>query len=303
LQSADALDPGLLFQRLLDGVGDSVYVKDTRHQIIYASRAMARNLGFDDPAELIGMDDLGLFGREFAQRTQLEERRIMDGGEPITGLIERRALDGGRINWTLTSKFALRDADGKVVGVMGITREINELKQAETALQHLATHDPLTGLPNRFLMMDRLGQMLARAERHGSTFAVLFIDIDDFKSVNDEYGHAIGDSVLRAMGQRLQRTLRASDTVARLAGDEFVALVDGVDRGAAALIAEKLRHAAAGPIRIGGGQFRVTVSVGVSIFPEHGTDAERLLCAADEHMYQAKKAGKDTYLLGPASAA
>ncbi len=303
MQLREALDQGQLFQRLLDGTGASVYVKDTQHRIAYASRTMARNLGFDDPAGLVGMDDLQLFGREFAQRTQLEERRIMEGGESINGLIERRALDGGRINWTLTSKFALRDEADNVIGVMGMTSEINELKQAETALQHLATHDPLTGLPNRFLMMDRLAQTLARAERHGSTFALVFLDVDDFKRVNDELGHAIGDSVLRSVARRLQRTLRASDTVARLAGDEFVVIADGVDRPAAALIAEKVCRAVAAPMRVAGSALRVTVSIGVSFYPEHGTDAEQLLNAADEHMYQAKKAGKDTYLLGPASAA
>ncbi|HEX7611195.1 MAG TPA: GGDEF domain-containing protein, partial [Candidatus Limnocylindrales bacterium] len=111
---------------------------------------------------------------------------------------------------------------------MGITREINEIRQTEVALQHLATHDTLTDLPNRFLMVDRLHQLLTRAKRSGTAFAVLFMDIDRFKEVNDTYGHEFGDLLLRAVAQRLRKSVRQSDTVARIGGDEFVIVLDTV---------------------------------------------------------------------------
>lgn len=112
----------------------------------------------------------------------------METDQPISGLLESRQLPDGSLNWTHTSKLPLHDAEGQVIGLIGITREINELKQAETTLQYLATHDTLTGLPNRYLMIDRLTQVLARARRDGTRFAVLFADIDDFKGSTTRSG-------------------------------------------------------------------------------------------------------------------
>jgi diguanylate cyclase (GGDEF)-like protein len=177
------------------------------------------------------------------------------------------------------------------------------MKHAESTLQHLATHDPLTGLPNRFLMLDRLAQILARSERDRGTFALAFADIDDFKNVNDTLGHAVGDRVLRTVGERISAALRTSDTVARISGDEFVAIIDGVKPNGVGLITEKVRRAVARPLPLGKEQLRVTVSLGVSLYPLHSRNVDGLLNLADEAMYRAKKAGKDAVLIGPANAA
>ncbi|MGZ8640182.1 MAG: diguanylate cyclase domain-containing protein, partial [Actinomycetota bacterium] len=172
---------------------DSIYFKDRGCRLLRVSRRMARSLGFSDPSELVGKTDIDLFGESFGRRTFLEDLRIMESNEPIIGLVESRRMEGSEMNWTLTTKVPLHDASGNVIGLMGITREINELKRTELDLQHLATHDPLTDLPNRYLLVDRLSQTLAHARRSRSIFAVLFLDVDDFKSINDARGHEFGD--------------------------------------------------------------------------------------------------------------
>ena len=180
---------------------------------------------------------------------------------------------------------------------MGITREINEIRQTEVALQHLATHDTLTDLPNRFLMVDRLHQLLARAKRSGTAFAVLFMDIDRFKEVNDTYGHEFGDLLLRAVAQRLTKSVRQSDTVARIGGDEFVLILETVHQiGETEAVANNVRRALARPINIGEHEMKVTVSIGISFYPENGEDADTLLRAADYAMYLAKKEGGNRHL-------
>jgi diguanylate cyclase (GGDEF)-like protein/PAS domain S-box-containing protein len=295
----NGLDDGFLFRALMETTSDSVYVKDRECRLLRVSRSMARNLGYDDPDELIGKTDADLFGRDFAQRTAMEDRRIMEVGEPNGGLVESRQLPDGAVNWTLTSKQPLHGDDGRIVGLMGITREINELKQVETSLQYLATHDSLTSLPNRYLMIDRLTQILARSMREKTTFALLFVDIDDFKEVNDSNGHAAGDDLLRSVAERLRSSLRASDTVARIGGDEFVLILEGADRTGATVAAEKIRGLIAAPVILHGRLASVTATVGISLFPEHARDAEGMLAAADNAMYLQKKNGKDGVMVCP----
>ena len=154
-----------LFGALMETTADSIYFKDRECRLLRVSRKMAKDLGFSDPAELVGKTDVDLFGEEFGQGTRLDDLRIMETNRPIIGMIESRQLENGQTNWTLTSKLPLHDESGAVIGLVGITREINEIRQTEVALQHLATHDTLTDLPNRFLMVDRLEQLLARAKR------------------------------------------------------------------------------------------------------------------------------------------
>lgn len=286
-----------LFQALMENTADSIYFKDRQCRLLRVSRKMALDLGFSDPAELIGKTDIELFGEAFGQGTRLDDQRVMETGRPIIGLIESRQLDNGQTNWTLSSKLPLRDESGGVIGLVGITREINEMRQAEVALQHLATHDTLTDLPNRFLMADRLNQLLSRAKRYGSAFAVLFMDIDGFKEVNDSHGHEFGDVVLRAVAQRLTQSVRQSDTVARIGGDEFVVILETAQGAQAAdTVAQHVQHALRRPISLGKHRVRVTVSIGISWYPQHGEDVDTLLRAADSAMYRAKKEGGDRHL-------
>lgn len=293
------LDEAFLFRAFIESTPDSVYVKDRGARLRRVSRAMASNLGFAGPEALVGKSDIDLFGPDFGRRTFIEDLRVMESNEAVSGLVESRQLADGGINWTLTSKLPLHDEEGRVVGLLGVTREINELKQAELNLQYLATHDSLTGLPNRYLMMDRLGQVLARSRRDNRGFGVLFVDIDDFKRINDTAGHDAGDAVLRAIADRIRSCVRACDTVSRLGGDEFVLVVEDADRAGATKVADKIRAAIADPVTRHRRRFAVTGSVGISLFPDHAGDAQGLLTSADYAMYLAKQHGKNRSELCP----
>ncbi len=300
LSTSGDLTDDFFFRALMDNTPDSVYIKDRECRLLRVSLSMAHRLGHMDPAELIGKTDVDLFGDAFGQRTFIEERRIMESGEPLVGVVESRPLGDAKVNWTLTSKTPLRDATGAIVGLIGITREINELKRTELDLQHLATHDTLTGLPNRYLMMDRLSQVLAHSKRTGSTFAVLFLDIDDFKTINDDHGHEFGDLVIQAMARRLVANVRASDTVARIGGDEFVVIIEALgETSAAAIVAAKIRDRLARPMTIQRRRAKATISIGISFYPGNGDDTEVLVRAADYAMYLAKRAGKNGWQVCP----
>lgn len=161
-------------------------------------------------------------------------------------------------------------------------------------LRNIALHDPLTGLTNRVLLEDRLLQEIRHAERHGGSLAVLFIDLDDFKPINDAYGHHAGDQVLVELGQRLADNVRRCDTVARLGGDEFVVVLGGLRAARdAAAISNKLCRTLAEPLRVDGRGLQVSCSIGISLYPQHGRDMQALLASADAAMYAAKAAGRN----------
>jgi diguanylate cyclase (GGDEF)-like protein/PAS domain S-box-containing protein len=300
MSDSDPLNEDFQFRALMENTEDSIYFKDRDCRLLRVSRRMAQSLGFSDASELVGKTDIELFGEAFGQRTLLEDLRIMESNEPIIGLVESRSVGPSETNWTLTTKVPLRDAAGVVVGLLGITREINELKRTELNLQHLATHDPLTGLPNRYLMTDRLSQTLAHSERTGTIFAVLFLDVDDFKAINDAHGHEFGDLVLRAISATLVSTVRGSDTVARIGGDEFVVILETLGRREdASSVAGKILRSVAKPFTLKRHKERLTVSIGISVHPDNGGDAEVLLRAADYAMYLAKGQGKNRWLACP----
>ena len=292
-----------LFRALMENTADSIYFKDRQCRLLRVSRKMAQDLGFSDPAQLVGKTDVDLFGEAFGRGTQLDDTRIMESNRPIIGVIESRHLENGRTNWTLTTKLPLLDESGTVIGLVGITREINEMRETEVALQHLATHDTLTDLPNRFLMVDRLVQLLARAQRAGTSFALLYMDIDSFKEVNDTRGHEFGDQLLQAVAKRLTKSVRQSDTVARIGGDEFVIILETVHEARAAeAVGRNVQRALARSFTVDKHRLSITVSIGISFFPENGADSDTLLRAADYAMYLAKREGGNRHLICPPNA-
>lgn len=300
MSTSDPRSEDFQFRALMENTEDSIYFKDRDCRLLRVSRRMAVSLGFADASELIGKTDIDLFGEAFGQRTYLEDLRIMESNEPIIGLVESRPISLSETNWTLTTKVPLHDSAGNVVGLLGITREINELKRNELNLQHLATHDPLTGLPNRYLMIDRLSQTLALSQRIGTIFAVLFLDVDDFKAINDARGHEFGDLVLRALAATFVRTVRASDTVARIGGDEFVIILERLGRPEdAGLVADKILRSLVKRFTLEHHRVKTSVSIGISVHPDNGSDAEVLLRAADYAMYLAKDQGKNRWLSCP----
>jgi len=202
----------------------------------------------------------------------------------------------GRRFHVSVSGEAMFDEDGTFLGYRGTSRDISLRKQAEARIRYLATHDELTGLPNRVMFSELLNHVLHTARRAGRRFAVLFIDLDRFKFINDSLGHEAGDSLLREVAMRLKSSLRSSDVVARLGGDEFVVLLPDLDEGdQASTVARKLLSAVIKPVEIGGQEWRVTASIGVSTFPDDAHDEPSLMKHADIAMYHAKEEGKNNF--------
>jgi diguanylate cyclase (GGDEF)-like protein/PAS domain S-box-containing protein len=188
------------------------------------------------------------------------------------------------------------DGQGRAAHYVAVLSDISAIERRRERLAHLAYHDPLTDLPNRSLFEDRLGHALEHAQRRRSSLAVLFIDLDCFKRVNDGLGHAVGDRVLRATADRLRRCVRGSDTVSRLGGDEFTVILEDLgDPRHAARVAEEIIESLGHSIRLDDEDVRATASIGISLFPENGADGSALLRAADAAMYRAKQAGRNTY--------
>ena len=175
---------------------------------------------------------------------------------------------------------------------------MTERKRAEEQIKELAYHDALTGLPNRLLFNDRLSVAVAQAHRSASRLAILFLDLDRFKVINDSLGHSLGDRLLQEVAERLQAGVRQGDTVARLGGDEFILLLPGIGRAEdAAKVAEKILETLKFPVRLEDRELFVTASIGISLYPEDGFDVESLIKNADTAMYRAKEQGRDNFQL------
>jgi diguanylate cyclase (GGDEF)-like protein len=188
---------------------------------------------------------------------------------------------------------AIRDQDGKAIYYVAIQTDLTPLREAQSKIQLLASYDSLTGLPNRALFADRLKQMLAHAQRHNRGFAVMFMDLDHFKEVNDSLGHQVGDELLKSIAQRLLGALRSEDTVARMGGDEFVLLMPAIGREDAIAVADKLLVMVRKPMALGNMlNYRPMASLGIAMYPQDGDTAELLLRNADTAMYEAKLGGR-----------
>jgi diguanylate cyclase (GGDEF)-like protein len=194
---------------------------------------------------------------------------------------------------------AVRDSAGRLQHYVSLFSDITALKEHQQRLEHNAHFDALTDLPNRVLLMDRLHLAMAQAQRRGEPMALVFLDLDGFKGVNDQHGHALGDDLLRALASRMRAALRDGDTLARLGGDEFVAvLVDLPDTQACIPLLQRLLQAGSQTVQVGGRPLQVSASLGVTFFPQAAPiEADALLRQADQAMYQAKLAGKNRYHL------
>lgn len=276
--------------RLLDAAAEEVYIFDAQSLFfVEVNRGARRNLGYH-PSEMTRMTPLSI-SEELDTETFLNYLGRLRSGESehVTYRCKHRRADGSGYPVEVRLNFS-REEEPPVF--MAIAVDITEREQAEQRLRYLAHHDVLTGLPNRATLQDRLGQAMLAARRSNRLVAVLFMDVDRFKSFNDTYGHEVGDSVLRQVASRLSSLLRASDTVARLGGDEFVVIAAGLRAESdAAVLARKIQRTFDAPIEVPGQQLQVTLSIGVSIFPVDDVDTETLLHHADLAMYEAKQSG------------
>lgn len=208
---------------------------------------------------------------------------------------ERMRKDGRRISVSLTVS-PIKDARGVIHGASAIARDISDRKRSEARIRHIAQHDPLTGLPNRVLLYDRIGRAIAQARRGRGIMAVLFLDLDNFKKINDSHGHQVGDRVLRMASRRLPRCLRDVDSIGRLGGDEFVVCLPGLSAADdATLVADKMLRALRRPFVVNRQRLHVSGSIGIGVYPGDGADTESLMRAADLAMYDAKASGRSNY--------
>jgi diguanylate cyclase len=188
------------------------------------------------------------------------------------------------------------NSEGVCTHVFAVTRDITERKKLESQLEHMAYHDMLTGLPNRRLLLDRMQQAIAKAKRSNQLLAVLFLDCDKFKEINDTWGHDVGDQFLQVLAKRLTSCVRDVDTVARLGGDEFVLLLTSLESATeAAKVAARILDALQQPWLIAKQRFSITTSIGIALYPQDGTDAKQLLRHADQALYKAKGGGRNGY--------
>jgi diguanylate cyclase (GGDEF)-like protein/PAS domain S-box-containing protein len=295
--AAQTAEQAQILRTLLDTVPDYIYFKDLQSRFILNSRAHLGLLGLTDQADAVGKTDRDFFVRERATQFRRDEMEVLRTGRAIVGKEEKVARPNGKVVWNSTTKMPWRDAEGRIAGTMGISRDITDRKQTENLLYQRAFYDPLTELPNRALFMDRLAYFFHRAERNPERhFAVLFLDLDRFKSINDSLGHEAGDALLIATAQKLKCCLRPGDTVARLGGDEFTVLLEEVHGiGDAVRVAKRILASLAEPVPVKGTEVFSTVSIGVALSSAAYKRPEDLLRDADTAMYGAKAHGRSRY--------
>jgi diguanylate cyclase (GGDEF)-like protein/PAS domain S-box-containing protein len=274
-----------------------VYFKDLHSRFLLVSAGCDATVPSGHAIdELIGKTDFDFYSKEHAAAAFKDEQDIIENGKPIEGKLERETFDGRADAWVSTSKMPLRNVRGEIIGTFGITRDVTAQIKAEKDLAYQVLHDSVTGLANRFSLMDRLRQALISMERRPGRLAVLFVDLDHFKEVNDSFGHDAGDQVLAEVGRRLSRFSRRSDTVARLGGDEFVVLCASLrDEDDVSLIADRIVEGIRADFVKDGDELSVTCSVGFIVTSDPHAEPEELIRGADEAMYEAKASGRNRY--------
>lgn len=275
----------MVIREILNLSFDPACLADSNGHLLFVNEAFQDAFGLS-PGELAEVTLPGLIG----QSGFLEISRNAGSEQSLLKRFKMRGRDG--VFTPMEARCLRLEDTGRLALVLRPTAGFIPAEGAE----HMALHDALTGLPNRVLLLDRLNQTLARVKRHQDFAAVMFIDLDGFKPINDTFGHECGDEVLKVTAQRLQEVLRSDDTAARIGGDEFVMVLGELKNGLhAGLTGTRTIKAITQPIAWEGRTVSVSASLGISVAPTDGTDPETLLKKADEAMYVAKKSGKNGY--------
>ncbi len=282
-----------LTAKVVESSHDSIIITDTEGRIISVNPAFTEITGYTEN-EVLGKNprilNSGKQGREFYEEMW---RSIITHGF-WGGEVWNRRKDGASYAGRLTIN-ALRDQNGRVTHYVGVTSDITEYKMAQERVRHLAYYDQLTGLPNGSLMRERVGQLVALSLRERREFALLFIDLDNFKNVNDSLGHVAGDLLLQTVAGRLRSSVREQDTVARFGGDEFIVVLPGVGAEGAQQVARKIIGQITNSYSVGLHKITITTSVGITLCPQDGDDVDSLLKNAELALYRAKAKGKNDY--------
>lgn len=302
------------FQNVINAIPDPVFVKDKQHRWIVLNQAYCQFLGYP-LSTLIEKSDYDFFPSHEADIFREQDEIVFHNGKPAEN--EEPFTDArGNTHLIATKRSLHKDAAGNLF-LVGVIRDIterkrleedlkrtaaelvhynSELKLSEDRLRHLAYHDTLTGLPNRKLFYERFSQSVEWARHNEQLVALLFLDLDGFKQINDTHGHDMGDLLLQAVAERLTRCLRSSDTVSRLGGDEFTVILPAIPSASdVARVASKILSTITQPFALKGETINITISIGISIFPLNGDDIDILIKNADAAMYRAKELGKNKY--------
>jgi diguanylate cyclase (GGDEF)-like protein/PAS domain S-box-containing protein len=281
---------------------EGIFITDEKGIILNVNRAFSQITGYGKTEAIGQKSSLLKSGRHDAAFYQALWQQLQDSGH-WSGEIWNRRKDGQIFPEKLTIS-AVKDDAGHTTSYVGLFADISALKEQEEQLEHMAHYDMLTHLPNRVLLAERIRQAIGRTYRTSSILAVVYLDLDGFKTVNDTYGHEAGDVLLTVLGRRMQQVLRMGDTLARIGGDEFVALLTDIpERQGCIPVIERLLQAAATPVVLDQHPLQVSASIGVTFFPQaHAQapipiEADQLLRQADQAMYQAKQAGRNRYHL------
>ncbi|MEE2000314.1 EAL domain-containing protein [Alkalimonas sp. MEB108] len=282
---------------ILDTVDAYIFIKDTQLCYQYVNKKVAEFFRCS-PEDVIGHNDFAFFDHTTAQQLQANDREILERGERKVREEENTTNDGRLTRHFLSVKIPLRKPDGQIYALCGISTDVTELRQQQKAIHQLAFYDALTGLPNRRLLLDRLQQAFALHQRQQQQGALMFIDLDHFKDLNDTLGHAVGDELLVDIANRLQQGIRSCDTLARLGGDEFVLLLqelpDDEQRAwqRVQVIAEKVLQLINQPVQLQLQPYQLSASIGVAMLSD-GDSVDELVQRADMAMYDAKGRGRN----------
>ena len=277
---------------IYDAMACGVVVRSASGAVVFANAAAKRIFG-RPPDELEGRETPGEDRRIREDGTTMPDNEVPNvaaqaRGEPIRNVMMGMVRADGYVRWLLVDAVPIKDAFGRVREVVSSFTDVTDRMKAEHELERQALHDTLTGLPNRSLLLDRLEQALRTARRLATPLALLVMDLDRFKEINDAFGHRAGDLLIGEVALRLSADLRDTDTVARLGGDEFAMILPGADEGAAGHVAQKIIAALQRPFDIDGVAHEVAISIGIAVSPQHGDDVETLMRRADMAMYVAK---------------
>ena len=294
LQQELTLDRNFL-NTIFDILPDLVWLKDIDGVYLKCNQMFEQFFGAKE-SEIVGKTDFDFVDKELAQFFRDHDIISINADKPTINEEYLTFSDGSYKGMFETIKTPMKDKNKNIIGVLGIARDISDRKRREKELETYANYDRLTGLTNRTVFMDRLTQLLNTREEKDIYHAVLFIDLDKFKEINDTMGHAIGDEILIMVASRLKDIIRIGDTLARLGGDEFTMLLENIEKPIrATVVAQKVLEVLREPFSVNEHDFYITSSIGISIFPDDSKNADKLLQFADSAMYKAKEKGKDTF--------
>ncbi len=282
-------------EQFINNIPEMAWIKDNKHRFIMANQVVVNVLGASCVEDVIGKTANDFFPYEYAKKCLENDIIVMQKGISLRTEDTFFSQDGKKI-WIETIKSPFRDKMGEVIGTIGTARDIKDRIIVQKKIDHMAHHDALTGLPNRIFTKDKAELMIESTKQRGHKIALLFLDLDEFKTINDTMGHSVGDQMLKVVSARIQNVVAKDDIVSRQGGDEFVVVLSHIKtKDDVISITERILQKFEEPYQVGENLLYASASIGVALYPDNGNSFESLLQNADSAMYKAKELGKNTY--------